>query len=218
MMACVLSETKTERNRRLRLVLDDQERERSDLASRLHNELAQSLAGVLLELSALERRAAAADAPRLARLRAEIESALDACTSLAVGLRPPVLDHIGLAPAVETIARRAGAERVSVGPQAAACGLDPVLATETYRIAEEALRAAGPGCTLVVSLDVPARVLSLSVRPLRGDAQIGELGRLHARVELMGGTVTAGSRVLAVRIPLRVAGLRPPRLFRNDEA
>jgi hypothetical protein len=209
-MGCVLSKTKTERNRRLRLVLDDQERERSDLASRLHDELAQSLAGVALELSALERRASEADAPRLAGLRGEIESALVACTSLAVGLRPPVLDHIGLAPAVETIAHRAGAELVRVGPQAAARELDPVLATEIYRIVEEALRAVGPGCNLVMSLDVWARVLSLSVRPLRGDPHIGELGRLHARVELMGGTVTAGSLVLAVRIPLRVAGAAPP--------
>jgi hypothetical protein len=109
---------------------------------------------------------------------------------------------------VETIAKRGGAEHVTVGPQAAASGLDPILATEIYRIAEEALRAVGPGCSLVVSLDASAHMLSLSVRPLRGDAHIGELGRLHARVELMGGTVTAGSRVLAARIPLRVAG--PP--------
>lgn len=217
-MGCVPNKTETERNHRLRVVLDDQERERSDLASRLHDDLAQSLAGVVFGLSALERCASEADAPRLAGLRSEIESALDACTSLAVTLRPPVLDHIGLAPALETIAHRAGAERVTMDPRIAASGLDPLLQTEIYRIAEEGLRAVGPGCSLIVALDLSAQALSLSVRPLRGDPHVSELGPLRARVELMGGTVMAGSHVLAMRIPLRVRGLRTPRLFRNDDA
>jgi hypothetical protein len=141
---------------------------------------------VLLGLDGLERRAPAAEAGRLAALREQLADALNLCTEVAVGLRAAVLDELGLAPALESLAERAGAHRVSVDPGLAATRLEPDLETDVYRTIEEVLAAMAVGCTLTVRLDAARHALVLSIHASDDTLDIDDLGRLEARMELIG--------------------------------
>ena len=189
-------------HRHLRLVLDEQERERSDLANRLHDQLAQSLAAVLLGLQGLERRAPAEEAGRLAALGEQLGDALSLCTELATCLRPAALDELGLAPALVSLAERAGATRTGVGPALAAARFERGFETEVYRSVEEALVAAGPGCGLSASLAGHGGEICVSVGPLPGKLRPERLDALEARLELIGGSMEHGVRGLTMRIPV----------------
>jgi len=196
----------TKSNRHLRLVLDEHERERSDLAHRLHDQLAQSLAAVVLGLGGLERDAPAAEAARLAALREQLADALALCTELAVRLRPAVLDELGLAPALESLAQRAEVNRVAVDPGLAAARLEPDLETEVYRTVEEALAAMPAGCTLTVRLDAGGPALLLSVHTDDHASEIGDLARIEPRMELSGGTLRMHPHGFTLRIPIPGTG------------
>ena len=189
-------------NRHLRLVLDAHERERSDLAHRLHDQLAQSLSAVLLGLEALERHAPAAEAARLAAIRQQVADALDLCTELAVRLRPAVLDELGLAPALESLAQRAGVNRVTVDPALAAARLEPNLETEVYRTVEEALAAMPAGCTVAVRLEAGGGALLLSIHANDDTSEIGDLARMEPRMELSGGALRVYPHGFTLRIPI----------------
>ncbi|HEY7455241.1 MAG TPA: hypothetical protein VH683_11780 [Thermoleophilaceae bacterium] len=184
----------------LRLVLDEQERERSELAQQLRDRLAQSLAVVLFGLDSIERQKDEGASARLALMHDQLARALALCTELADGLRPSVLDELGVAPALESLAERSEVERVTVDPALAAVADGHE--TEVYRVVEEALRAAGVGSDLDVSVDPARRELCVSVRPAAGHAGLGELGRLRARVELAGGELADVPGGLGLRIPL----------------
>lgn len=189
-------------NRRLGLVLDQQERERTDLAHQLHDQLAQSLGAVLLRVEGLERRAPAADAAQLAALREQLEGALRLCTELSVGLRPAVLDQLGLAPALESLTQRGLVDHVSVDPSLAAGRLGGELETEVFRAVEQALATAGPNCRLSASLESGGRDVCISVSSPGGALVPDALDVLEARLELIGGTVAPSSRALTIRIPV----------------
>ena len=79
-------------DRRLRLVLDEHERERGELAHELHEQVAQGLAVVLL---GLDRIPPADDrSPRIAAVRELVLDALEHCRALAAALRPSTVDAI----------------------------------------------------------------------------------------------------------------------------
>lgn len=192
-----------QRHRRLRLVLDEHERERSDVAHELHEHLAQALAIVLLGLDALARDSSSDGATsRIAGLREQVAHALSLGRQLAVDLRPPLLDQLGLSPALESLERRAGVSRVAVDPALAGVGLGQALQTDVYRAVEEALTGVSGERSVAVWLDPARGELCAAVRALDADASIGELGRLEARLELIGGTLVEDGGELAVRIPL----------------
>ena len=190
-------------HQRLRLVLDEHERERSALAHELHEHVAQALAAVLFGLDGLAKRTSSEEAaPMIASLRGQVADTLEYCTDLAVELRPPLLDQLGLVPTLESLAARTGAARVSVDPALSGLSLGPALETDLYRVVEAALAAVSGKRSLEVSLDPALREVSISVRPLGADTPVGELGTLEARLELRGGTITAGTGGLAARIPI----------------
>src|SRR5215208_257120 len=110
----------------LRPVLDEHERERSELAHELHEHVAQALAAVLFGLDGLAKRTNSEEAaPMIASLRGQVADTLEYCTDLAVELRPPLLDQLGLVPALESLAQRTGAARVSVDPALSGSFLGP---------------------------------------------------------------------------------------------
>lgn len=188
---------------RLRLVLDEYERERAALAHELHEQVAQALAAVLLGLDGLASGAGSEDSgSRIAAVRVRVADTLQHCRNLAVGLRPPLLDELGLRPALESLAHATGVVRVDVDPALADADLGPALATDVYRLAEGALAAVSGERSLGVSLNPALRELNVRVRPLDGHAPLCELGALTARLELIGGTLSAGSGELVVRIPI----------------
>jgi hypothetical protein len=70
---------------------------------------------------------------------------------------------------------------------------------------EEALASVAGQRGLAVWLDSAVPGVRISVRPLDVDTAIGELGTLEARLELLGGTLTASSGELVMHIPIERA-------------
>lgn len=96
--------------RRLREVaaraLSAQEEERKRIARELHDGTAQTLAALRVRMRVA--RAAGDGAERdaqLDRLSADLDEATEEVRRIAQGLRPPALDMLGLAPAIESYAR-----------------------------------------------------------------------------------------------------------------
>ncbi|MFB4318019.1 histidine kinase [Actinomadura sp. 21ATH] len=134
-----------------------QEAERSRLSREIHDGIAQRLAGLGFHLSAAEG-ALPAHHPEA---REQIRHARGLCELAAAetraaigGLRPPVLDDLGLSAALATLAREAaGSLRGDAAPASARPGLDVTVAvtgeleaalpdhvqTALYRIAQEAV-------------------------------------------------------------------------------
>jgi signal transduction histidine kinase len=189
--------------RQLALILESQEHERSALAYELHEEVAQALAAVLLGLDAIARELPAeTPAANLDALRVQVQSTLDLCRRLAVDLRPPVLDGVGLVPALERLAELPGVERVAVDPRLAGAGLSPETETGVYRAVEEALRGVPAPCEAVLTLEPGRCELRLFVRSPSGQPVEGELGRLQARLDVLGGRLESSRGGLEARIPV----------------
>jgi signal transduction histidine kinase len=133
-------------------LLGHQEDERRDVATRLHEECAQSLAAVLLGIGALER--AGAPGAIVEPVREQVAETLRDLRELAVRLRPPALDQLGLRPALERLAERVPRpvtlELADVGR------LPPDVETAVYRSLEQLLAAPGPRVTVHAGLTKPS--------------------------------------------------------------
>src|SRR5947207_3000652 len=91
-----------ERGHVMNRLFESQEAERRQIARELHEEYAQAMAAVLLGLRSLERERDHERARlKLAALRDYVDQTLGGLRRLAVSLRPPVLEAIGLVPALE---------------------------------------------------------------------------------------------------------------------
>jgi len=133
--------------RRLREVaahaLNAQEEERKRIARELHDGTAQTLAALRVRLRVAR---AAADArerdAQLDRLSTELGEATEEIRTIAQGLRPPALDMLGLAVAIEAHARTV-AERTGLAIVTDIVKVDGLLTPESelalYRIVQEAL-------------------------------------------------------------------------------
>jgi len=83
-----------------------QEEERKTISRELHDEVGQILTGLRMELGALSQGATAADFEvRLNSIKGLAEDALRAVRQLSLLLRPPMLDDLGLGPALQWQAR-----------------------------------------------------------------------------------------------------------------
>jgi signal transduction histidine kinase len=137
---------------RLRYGMEARERERTRWAREIHDETVQGLGALRLKLanardldtdrgSASEALSSAVDAV-LEGLGDEI----DGLRHLITELRPAALDDLGLAAALEALARRAQAidgldvqTEIDLGPEHDAQRLDPELESTIYRVVQEAL-------------------------------------------------------------------------------
>jgi two-component system, NarL family, sensor histidine kinase UhpB len=118
-----------------------QERERRRIARELHDEIGQTLTGLVLRSETIARRGPPALRDDLEELREEARRGAEDVRSIARGLRPEALDELGLASALAAL----------TGPRALASGLrveraiDATLALSAeeelviYRVAQEAL-------------------------------------------------------------------------------
>jgi len=128
----------------LNQVITVQEEERGRIARELHDETAQSLASLLLGLGALQETRSVKAARAQARdLQQVATRALAEVRRLAWGLRPSVLDDLGLATAVARYAADFGRTR-GITVRVETAGLDdsrlaPPVETALYRIMQEAL-------------------------------------------------------------------------------
>jgi signal transduction histidine kinase len=193
-----------ERGHQLRELITSQEAERHHVADELHEQAAQTLAGVLLGLRALERELDSdLAAPKLDTLRSNVDSTLRTLRSLAVSLRPPVL-QLGLQAALEALAAEAR-DRGFTEMTVALEGIEDLSAeaqTIVYRVVEEALDAVGGAGSVVVRAEPAERelviVLDGGARPIARE----RLAVLSARLELVRGTLSATANGLHAVIRL----------------
>ena len=210
-----------------------EERERHRIARELHDDLQQRLAAVSLELAALRQQ--------LPRDGGPIEDGLKRATTMAVdaivatrriisGLRPRVLDELGLGAALQQLgkdfAARTGVScdvQVQETPDAAQA-MTPLEADCLFRVAQEALQnvhkhASARAVTMRLSARAPGQYeleivddgIGLSRDALHKPASLGLLG-MEERTRELGGSLEVanadggGTRVRACLQRLLRAG------------
>jgi len=195
-----------ERRRAGSAALHAQEEERARVARDLHDEVNQSLTGLLLRLEAARETAPPELEAELAETKALANQAMRELLSLARQLRPTALDDLGLAAAiggqVEQLGRGEIDARLSIDGNFSDLGDDPQLVV--YRVAQEALsnaarhsgasrievrlrRAEDGGVVLEVSDDGCGFAFDESERGLG-------IGGMRERALLIGGELTIESR------------------------
>ncbi len=186
-------------------VVEAQESERRRLASDLHDGITQRLVSLLYHLDAAEH---AQDAT--SRLRSAHELAvlsLDEARAAIGGLRPPVLDDLGLAGGLSSLAR--AFPGVSVSVEVSDGRLPEHVEIALFRVAQEALhnvaQHSGASLAAVTLVTTPERVqlrISDSGRgfgapePADDDRSSHGYGltSMNERVELVGGVLVVTSR------------------------
>ena len=138
----MLDRLERERRDSARRALDAQEDERRRMARELHDEIGQTLTGVVLALETLEDRAPAELQAELRSLEASVRSGIEEVRDLVRRLRPEALDDFGLRSALVSL----GSELSEHSGLRVSPHLDgelPTLSREdelvVYRVAQESL-------------------------------------------------------------------------------
>ena len=193
-------------------VIRAQEQERQRVARELHDDTAQVLFAQLLRLTTLR----ASPNPEVSQTSADLEQmtveALESVRRLALELRPPALDDLGLEAALEGLAQRY-ADQLDIPVDYQARGprlrLSEEIELVLYRVAQESLtnivKHAGAD-KVWIDLDRGVHDLSLSIRdngvgfdpedtetPGRARAGLGLFG-MRERAALAGGTLRIWQR------------------------
>ncbi len=234
LQAQIAERVQSEETRRqlLRQLVTAQEEERRHLARELHDQLGQELTALILGLKALEVNLGTSDglAERVAQLQAMAVRIGQEVRSLAVQLRPSVLDDLGLSLALSNYIEQWSA-RANVAVDLHTSHLDGErlpLAVETtiYRLVQEALtnvlkHAQASEVSVIIErysdevrLIVEDDGVGFSAPAVRSDLattpQLGLLG-MQERVVLLNGTLTietapgSGTSIFA-HIPLPSTG------------
>jgi signal transduction histidine kinase len=184
-----------------RLLLEQQEHERSALARELHDQLGQSLVAILLNLQAIEDELSPPLRARVPESTQIIHQMIKQVRTLAFELRPAILDEFGLVDALENLVARHG-EHAGVRTSFTATPTDaraPVeIETACFRIVQEALsNVAGHARARNVEVTLTAQNLVLEIT-VRDDgvgfsveqprAGLGLLG-MGERAQLAGGSL-----------------------------
>jgi signal transduction histidine kinase len=215
-------EVRTERELLRRQVIAAQEEERRRISRELHDSTSQSLTSLMVGLRTLDGICDNLQVHLQAKeLRDVTEQVLDDVHTLAVQLRPSVLDDLGLAAALERLAQDWSRRHqiradvlVHIGEERLLEGLETAL----YRIVQEALtNVARHAQAKSVSVLVERRVqdvvavieddgLGFDPGLIHGEGHLGLAG-IRERAELLGGSLTIESNPgngtsLFVQLPL----------------
>jgi signal transduction histidine kinase len=200
-----------------------QEEERKKLSRELHDHVGQVLTALRMELGSIDRLRAPNDAPLAAAVvesRTLVDNMVRTVRDLALGLRPSMLDDLGLQPALEwhvrDFARRYGlATDLSVSGDLG--NLPEAYATCVYRIVQEALtncvrhaQASRIRVTVTGTDDTLAVVVAddgVGLPPDRRKSGLGLRG-IEERVRDLSGTLEIHGRPgvgtsLTIHLPLR---------------
>jgi len=199
------------------------EEERAHIAREIHDELGQVLTGLKMEVTWLAKRLKDRDLiDKTDSMSKLIDSTVQTVRKIATGLRPEMLDDMGLIAAVgwqaKEFQKRTGIRcRTKLPPEGAKLDID--VSTTMFRIFQEILTnvARHSRATRVdmelritderVALDVVDNGVGIGEGDLNGKKSLGLLG-MHERALLFGGEVKIsgtpghGTRV-TVSIPLR---------------
>lgn len=204
-------------------VLSAQDEERARVARELHDSTAQTLTAVMLQLGAAAQASTSPEMDdSLATMRELVADALEEVRSLSHTMHPRVLDDLGLAAALEWLARQTRAQEVfdvRVIADSDSSLIPPEVGSVLYRVAQEALRNAARHAEarhveLRVHHDAKFATLEVTDDGRGFDVKRAEERRpgmglfsMRERVALVNGTLTVnsaparGTRVVAT-IPL----------------
>jgi signal transduction histidine kinase len=202
-------------------VIAAQETERRRLAGDIHDGITQRLVSLAFHLDAATDAVPAGTAAReLVRARELADLTMDEAHAAIAGLRPPVLDDLGLADGLASLARSIAQVQVTV--VGTGCQLPEHVMIALYRIAQEALqnvvkhaRATQAEVELrcdethvLLRVTDDGRGFDVAAEP-GGDASYG-MHSMAERAELMGGRLTVASRLeigttVTVTVPIRSA-------------
>jgi two-component system NarL family sensor kinase len=199
-----------------------QETERRRLAGEIHDGISQRIVSLSFHLSAAADAVTsdpASAAEQIARAQELAAGALDETRTAIAGLRPPVLDDLGLAASLESLARSTPLPNVQVDTVTTV--LPEHVETAVYRIAQEALQnvmkhASAAHVQLRLSVSAGAVLLEVSddgvgFDPATTTERAGPVGYglpgMQQRAELLGGQLTADSTpghgtIVRLRVPL----------------
>jgi signal transduction histidine kinase len=129
-------------------LVEAQEEERRSISRELHDEVGQSLGALLVEVGQLSKLVPPDDIvtqAQIAHIKSVTETAVKSIRDIALLLRPPMLDDLGLIPALEwqarEISRRSDME-VEVHSQNVSEDLGDETKVTVYRLVQEALNNA----------------------------------------------------------------------------
>ncbi|HEX6820402.1 MAG TPA: HAMP domain-containing sensor histidine kinase, partial [Ktedonobacterales bacterium] len=124
-------------------VIRAQEEERQRIARELHDDTGQMLTLLLIRLKLLESQASTDEVrEQIGELRGLVSSAIDQVRQMALNLRPPSLDQLGLVPALRSLIATFTASthiQVKLDMPREPVSLSPERTIAVYRIAQEAL-------------------------------------------------------------------------------
>lgn len=185
---------------------EHQEHDRARMAREIHDEVAQALAGLRLDLAWLaEHEIAHPDTPaRLQAMTAQLDELDHSVRRIAMELRPRLLDDLGLVAAIEwqlrEVHQRTGLTYV-LQAQEADVPLDPSRTTALFRLFQEAVtnvvrhaRASRVEVRMLlepeaVRLEVIDNGRGITPGQLHDRNALGLLG-MRERVQLFGGEIT----------------------------
>jgi signal transduction histidine kinase len=196
-------------------ILDSQEAERRAIARQLHEQAAQAMAGVLFGLHLLERDLdQESTRNQLEEVRGIARTTLVELRELALSVRPPSLDDLGLTTALETITEREdshGARRITLRCGRYPRDLAPELETCVYHVVEDAIQALDGSLNIKLSADDEHDTLRIELSGhsiYQRQHMLDRLATARARLELIGGTLLTSSRGadrtdIVAELPLR---------------
>ena len=186
-----------------RRMVEVQEAERQSISRELHDEVGQTLGALLVDVGQLSNVVPPGDAlvkEQIARIKGAAEAAVRAIRDMALLLRPPMLDDLGLLPALEWQARetsRRSDMEVEVHAGELPGNLPDRVRTGIYRLVQEALQNAArhahaKNARVVVKSDADKVEVEISddgvgFQPERTRG-MGILG-MEERVRQLGGTL-----------------------------
>jgi signal transduction histidine kinase len=197
------------------------EEERRRISLELHDETAQAFAAVKLQLGVLRESVEPALAPRMDRVLELVDAGMRSIRNVTRDLRPPLLDELGLLPALHALVEGFG-ERTGIAMSLTAPDSLPSLSKDAelavFRALQEALsNVARHAGAQSVRVTLAHRVASLDLevvddgRGLAGQPGLGLTG-MQERLGALGGAMRIangpnGGARLTVRLPVeQVAG------------
>jgi len=192
-----------------RQLLSAQEEERKMISRELHDQIAQTLTGIIIRLASLKTEATVNTKglqKKISSTQRLVEKSVDIVHRFARELRPTVLDDLGLIPALlafmKSFNKRTGV-RTSLTAFAAVERLDTAKRTVLFRIVQEALNNVArhahasrvevniqklPDCICMKIKDDGKSFQVQQVLHAKGNKHLGLLG-MRERLEMIGGSV-----------------------------
>lgn len=172
-----------------------QEQERQKIARELHDELGQVLSALKLELSWLQASLPKKTQARSRQLTLLADSILASVRRLWLGLRPPILDELGLEAAIDWLLQEScGLNGIpwTFRPTDQPLRLDSQTRVTLFRFCQEAVRLLLPETqSMTVCLTRLPQEISLTVSADRATPMVknGQFSAIQDLANLLGGTI-----------------------------